>query len=428
MTSRHGRRRWWAKPSCMAAVIVVLCSATAHAVTRVTIDPPPPFHADEQVRITLTTDDPAVSSQFEVTADNMNLDHQVESHVTHVWVGSFYLTSGTGEIVVRAPGTIEGPRRIPFAILPPLQQPWSDPATELRRLAAANRPPVIVRAELLTPRPLAGRKVTVMWNLYYPVEGAGQVLQPAMDERAKALNLETDFPREPPAMVPIAGMMLWRNNVVRMTFTPERPGRVTIPALTFSNDRMTRLSSALEVDVEPVPAAAVGLPVGRFTIECAKSRDLGYWPRLLTTVRGEGDLDGVREIHTDRAPYAILAKPLPPVSGERRFEVIAHSRTLRKMPVPRLRYFDPIADRVEEVACTDSIRVSRQEHLDPQDLHPLLFAADAASKRRAVPASAEPRAKPPNPEEIRAMLAKARTISLVLAAVGLVGLLLAFRA
>jgi len=416
----------------LAVLLCLIVASAAQAVTRVTIDPAPPFHADERVSVRLDLDVTDWGKRIEVTGDNINLIRQGDDmNATQFWSGSFFSTSGWGEIVVRAPMRIEGPTRIPFTILPPLMQPWTDPAAEVRRLIAANRPPVIVSAQLLTPNPVVGQRVKVVWYLYHPFEGPTYSLSVDSDDRSKARTFGGDFPPPPEVLESLGGIMFWRSVAGTTTLTPRQPGRVTIPALKFSSGNMTRLASALEFDVKPIPSDAAGLPVGPFTVECRDSDSLGYWPQLRVDVRGEGNLDDVHDFRFPRTSYAVITRQLETAwSNERRFAVAAHSRTIVEMPKPTLRYFDPATNRPREVTCTRRILATMAKTPLRTDLRPLLH--DPQTIRfdevlRPLAQNRNPATSNPGSVEFLAIVSQLRNVSFILAAAGLLGLVFALR-
>lgn len=408
------------------ALLLGLFVCTARGATRVHVEPPPPFYADERVQIRLETDVRGLKSHdFDITGDNISIVPLAHAPQALEWWGSFYATSGSGQIVVRGPGEIE-PSRIPFTILPPLIQPWTDPGAELRRLITANRPPIIIRAELRNPSPVVvGQRVKVVWYLYHPVDGPSYDLGVVRDEKAQALNVETFFGHEPPEMVPLGGFMLWRKNALRMTFTPREAGRITIPSLTFSSGGIRRVSTPLELDVREIPAGSERLPVGPFTMQCEDyPARPGYWPRLSVHVRG-GSIQDVRQFEFGKTPYGVITKGGETYGDLRIWGVVAHSRKIEEMPSPRLRFFDPSTDAPMEVGCTETIAAVMSEKTVRMDLRPVLYKRGASHSPQQHAREDE---HPPDPAELRNRIDQGRRVSFVLAAIALLGLILAFRA
>ena len=217
--------------------------------------------------------------------------------------------------------------------------------------------------------------------------------------------------------------MMWRQDALEMTLTPKEPGHISIPPLTFGAVGIKRLAPGLEFDVKSIPAYGAALPVGPFTLKC-RSTASRHWPTAIVEVSGEGNLAAVRDFKFPKTPYGIIVRPGDLTGLTRYYSVTAHSRDLTEFPKPVLRYFDPATGAAHETTCVDRIRIEQPKELPAADIKRFLVRTAEGRRQTSRPQSA----RVSDPDQIRTALARWRAVMLVLAGMGVVGVLLSFRA
>lgn len=385
-----------------ALLLLALVPALANA-AKVTTFPPGPIHLGDWVTIEVdlgvkpqSSNAPEVPTEnfrgslYSGVADEGGLAGQrvVSNDVRRYWKWS---PQGQTSVLVltgyaTAPGEIViGPFRYndatgrPFnapAVKVPVGPDLADgtrPAQSLDALTRANRSEVVITAALRKPRVYAGEEVVVEWWAVGDLDKVAVHQLPSNPVRVPGID-RTGFENAIGSRKfdSLNGHIVRKQLQAELHVYTKAPGIYSVPAFRFEGEdlrqersrltgpstverlRFFRTTAPIQFEVLPRPANAAG-PVGTFRMTCKDAWVQRYWPVVIVTVIGSGDLDGAEAPKFTREPeQTVVIIPNEARMFERElrrewtYEVHADEA---RIPPLTFSYFDPVSGANTEARC-----------------------------------------------------------------------------